>query len=88
MTRIEPMRRVGNFTLVSVTPSSGVRHQIRVHLASAGFPIVGDDLYGGAPTELGSGRFWLHLSEIEFESPASGATKVLAPLPSELAKMI
>jgi 23S rRNA pseudouridine1911/1915/1917 synthase len=88
LTRVEPTRRVGNFTLVSVMPSSGVRHQIRVHLASAGFPIVDDDLYGGAPSDLGSGRFWLHLSEIEFDSPASGATKVSAPMSPELAKLI
>jgi 23S rRNA pseudouridine1911/1915/1917 synthase len=88
LTRVEPTRRVGNFTLVSVMPSSGVRHQIRVHLASAGFPIVGDDLYGGAPSDLRPGRFWLHLSEIEFDSPASGATRVSAPMPPELAKLI
>ena len=88
LTRVGPMRRVGNFTVVSVMPSTGVRHQIRVHLASAGFPIVGDDLYGGAPSGLGPGRFWLHLSEIEFESPASGVSKVSAPLPNELARLI
>jgi len=59
-----------------------------VHLANAGFPIVGDDLYGGAPSDLRPGRFWLHLSEIEFESPASGASKVSAPLPNELTRLI
>ena len=78
----------GDFTLVSVTPSTGVRHQIRVHLADAGFPIAGDELYGGAPTELGAGRFWPHLAEIELESPISGATKVSAPIPSELARLL
>ncbi len=88
VTRVEPVRRVGNFTLVSVMPSTGMRHQIRVHLAKAGIPIVGDDLYGGAPTDLRTGRFWLHLSEIEFESPASGASKVSAPLPGELARLL
>ncbi len=88
LTRVEPVRRVGDFTLVSVTPSTGVRHQIRVHLADAGFPIAGDELYGGAPTELGAGRFWLHLAEIELESPTSGATKVSAPIPSELARLL
>ena len=87
------MRRVSLFaiaivTLVSVTPSTGVRHQIRVHLASAGFPMVGDDLYGGAPADLGPGRFWLHLSEIEFESPASGAGTVPAPLSADLARLL
>jgi len=88
VSHVEPIRRVGNFSLVSVTPSTGMRHQIRVHLADAGFPIVGDELYGGAPSELSPGRFWLHLSEIEVESPASGASKVSAPLPNELARLI
>ncbi len=88
LTRVEPIRRVGDLTLVAVTPSSGVRHQIRVHLASAGFPIVGDELYGGRPSILAAGRFWLHLSEIELQSPASGATKIAAPLPGELASLI
>ncbi len=86
-TRVEPIRRVGSFTLLSVMPSTGVRHQIRVHLANAGFPIVGDELYGGPAAALGAGRFWLHLSEIELESPASGAIKVSAPLPDDLAKL-
>jgi 23S rRNA pseudouridine1911/1915/1917 synthase len=88
ITRAEPVRRVGDFSLVAVTPSTGMRHQIRVHLAQAGFPIVGDILYGGAPADSMTGRFWLHLSEMEFESPASGARKVSAPLPGELAKLL
>ncbi len=88
-TRIEPLRRVGNFTLLAVMPSTGVRHQIRVHLANAEFPIVGDQLYGGPPaTSLGAGRFWLHLSEIELESPISGVIKISAPLPHDLATLL
>ena len=59
-----------------------------VHLASAGFPIVGDILYGGAPSALDAGRFWLHLSEMEFESPASGAVKVSAPLSADLSRLL
>ncbi len=88
VTRVEAVRRVGDFTLVAVTPSTGMRHQIRVHLADAGYPIVGDELYGGAPADLGSGRFWLHLAEMEFEWPASGLSKVSAPAPDELEKML
>jgi 23S rRNA pseudouridine1911/1915/1917 synthase len=88
ITRVEPVRRVGDFSLVAVTPSTGMRHQIRVHLAHAGFPIAGDVLYGGAPSASLTGRFWLHLAEMEFESPASGVRKVSAPLPSELAKLL
>jgi 23S rRNA pseudouridine1911/1915/1917 synthase len=89
ITRVEPIQRIGDFTLVAAIPSTGVRHQIRLHLANAGFPIIGDDLYGGpASPHLEATRFWLHLSEMEFESPASGACKVSAPLPPELAQMI
>jgi 23S rRNA pseudouridine1911/1915/1917 synthase len=84
-TAVEPIRRVGRFTLVAVTPRTGMRHQIRVHLAQAGHPIAGDALYGGPPLgALVPGRFWLHLAEIEFRSPASGPVRVRSPLPRDL----
>ena len=89
-TQVEPLRRVGqSFTLVTVTPRTGSRHQIRVHLTDAGFPIVGDGLYGGpvAPA-LAPGRFWLHLAELELDSPAAGRIKVTAPLPADLAGIL
>jgi len=83
---IVPMARYRDFTLVKVLPRTGSRHQIRVHLASIGHPIVGDSLYGGP--EIGSlrpDRFWLHLTQLEFESPAGNYIRVEAPLPPELA---
>ncbi len=89
MTMVEPIRRVGEFTLVSVLPKTGSRHQIRVHLADSGHPIVGDTLYGGSESEgLAHGRFWLHLSEIAFDSPAVGHVKVIAPIAGDLGKLI
>ena len=89
MTMVEPIRRVGDFTLVSVVPKTGSRHQIRVHLADAGHPIVGDALYGGPESEmLAHGRFWLHLCEIAFDSPAVGHVKVIAPVADDLKKLI
>jgi 23S rRNA pseudouridine1911/1915/1917 synthase len=88
VTHVEMVRRIGKFTLLSVTPSTGTRHQIRVHLADAGFPIVGDVLYGGDAISELPDRFWLHLKEIEFESPSSGVVKIEAPLPPELSRMI
>lgn len=84
-TAVERIRRIGRFTLVAVTPRTGMRHQIRVHLAQAGYPIAGDALYGGPPLgALAPGRFWLHLAEIEFRSPASGPVRVRAPVPRDL----
>jgi len=89
VTKIEPVRRVGSSTLVRALPRTGSRHQIRVHLAAAGFPIVGDALYGGPVAQtLPEGRFWLHLREMELDSPAGRHIKVKAPIPPELARLI
>ena len=86
MTMVEIVKRVGRWTLVRAMPRTGSRHQIRVHLADAGFPIVGDGLYGGPKAALPKDRFWLHLSELELDSPAGGHIKVTAPLPADLQK--
>jgi 23S rRNA-/tRNA-specific pseudouridylate synthase len=84
-TLVEPIQRLGNFTLAAARPRTGMRHQIRVHLAEAGHPIAGDTLYGGPPLDaLADGRFWLHLAEIEFRSPVSGPVRVRSPLPRDL----
>jgi hypothetical protein len=84
-TQIEALSYEGGFTVVQVTPRTGSRHQIRVHLSSAGFPIAGDELYGGpALAGLAPGRFWLHLRELEFESLTGTRVKVTAPLAPDL----
>ena len=85
-TIVEPLQRAGRWTLVRAMPRTGSRHQIRVHLADAGFPIVGDALYGGPEAGLPKDRFWLHLSELELDSPVGGHIKVTAPLPADLQK--
>ena len=88
-TLVDPVRELGSATLIRVVPRTGLRHQIRLHLASAGFPIVGDVLYGGPEVAgLPEDRFWLHLAEIALDSPASGHIKVTAPLPGDLARLV
>jgi 23S rRNA pseudouridine1911/1915/1917 synthase len=90
--------RFGAFTLVRVTIETGRTHQIRVHMASIGHPVVGDTLYGasgqlveqpaprkGQAEKLRLGRNFLHAAELEFTHPITGkALALTAPLPSEL----
>ncbi len=62
-TRFEPRERLDDFTLVRVDCSTGQRHQVRVHLAHAGYPVAGDELYGAAPMPEAQGAF-LHASRV------------------------
>lgn len=69
---------------------TGRTHQIRVHLASVGHPVVGDDTYGGGGgrrlVALPPGRHFLHAAWLRFRHPRTGATLDLrSPLPSDLA---
>jgi 23S rRNA pseudouridine1911/1915/1917 synthase len=84
--------KFGKFTLLQLRIDTGRTHQIRVHLASLGHPVVGDTLYG-APRELrdagGSSlslpRNFLHAAGLEFHHPRSGLPLAFsAPLPREL----
>jgi 23S rRNA pseudouridine1911/1915/1917 synthase len=84
-TLVQLLRRLSGWSLIEARPRTGRRHQIRVHLASIGHPIVGDSLYGGPQAvELLPGRFWLHLSQVAFESQSSGYVKIEAPIAGDL----
>ena len=68
-----PLERLGPYTLVDVICHTGQRHQMRVHLALAGFPVAGDETYGGSPMPEAGGAF-LHASRVrlpdeEFSAP-------------------
>ena len=77
-------------SLLAVTIKTGRTHQIRVHLASAGHPIAGDDKYGESDRQralqkIGLKRMFLHAWRLQFNHPASGERVALqAGLPPEL----
>ena len=56
-------------TLVEAEPVTGRTHQIRVHAAAEGFPVLGDTLYGGTPGP----RVCLHAAELKLKHPATGS---------------
>jgi len=93
LTRYQVIRRLRDFTLLEAHPETGRTHQIRVHFAVLGHPIVGDTTYG-APGKLRIGgrevatlsRTFLHAGFLEFQHPRlRRAVSFSAPLPPELA---
>jgi len=84
LTRVQPLERFGAFTLLAIEISTGVRHQIRVHLASIGHPVVGDRHYGPADARSDAPRHLLHAYRLGFTHPGSGQyTEVSSPLPPD-----
>jgi 23S rRNA pseudouridine1911/1915/1917 synthase len=73
-------------TLLEVTLDTGRTHQIRVHLASIGAPLVGDPVYGRRTLPAAEpGRVWLHAWRLRFPHPVEDRTvEVEAPLPGDL----
>jgi len=87
VTRWRVEERLGGVSLLRLFPETGRTHQLRVHLAAIGHPIVADATYGrgraGLTTDLA--RQALHAAAICFRHPASGETLVVrAPLPADL----
>jgi len=70
ITTYRVLDRLEKFTFLEVTIGTGRTHQIRVHLASIGHPVVGDKLYGAPASALN--RYFLHAHRITFTSPSSG----------------
>jgi 23S rRNA pseudouridine955/2504/2580 synthase len=94
ITLVKVAQRLQGSTLLEVTIKTGRTHQIRVHLASQGHPIAGDDKYGDfewnkALQKQGLRRMFLHAWRLQFNHPASGERVALqAELPPELEQYI
>lgn len=83
-TRYRVDRQVQGFTLVDITLETGRTHQIRVHMAYIGHPVVGDPTYSSGPA-LGLHRQFLHARALELESPGTKQSmRFESALPADL----
>jgi 23S rRNA pseudouridine955/2504/2580 synthase len=93
-TEFRLMERRGEFSLVEATLATGRTHQIRVHLAHLGFPILGDDRYGDFElnkvlAKRGLKRMFLHAWALGFDHPlGTGRLELELQLPEELDRFL
>lgn len=88
-TLVSPVERLGKATLVEATPLTGRTHQIRVHLAHAGHPLLFDHQYARESEALGLERTPLHARALSL--PALGsmrAVEIRSPLPADMARTL
>ena len=94
ITLVRVSRLVGDYSLLEVTIKTGRTHQIRVHLASQGYTIIGDDKYGDFEwnkrlAAMGMKRMFLHAWRLQFVHPQTGRSETVeAGLPPELQHFI
>ncbi len=78
-------RHVAEVAELECRLETGRTHQIRVHLAAIGHPVVGDGAYGGTRSAISTARPVLHAAQLSFAHPATGATMSFeSPLPADL----
>jgi 23S rRNA pseudouridine955/2504/2580 synthase len=94
VTKVKVVKQGAEFSLLQVRLLTGRTHQIRVHLAHAGHPVLGDDKYGDFPlnhelAKQGVKRLMLHASSLAFKHPTSGAALAFkAVVPGEMKSFI
>lgn len=87
VTHYEKIKGDDNLTFVKVLPETGRTHQIRVHFAHIGMPILGDSMYG--EDELGIGHQLLHRSKLTLRHPVTGEEMTFeAPMPADMQKIV
>lgn len=88
-THFQVVERLGRFTIVSCKLETGRTHQIRVHMAQLGHPLVGDPKYGPSKPTFSIQGQALHSSAIHFVHPKTGqAMSFSAPLPNDMQQLI
>ena len=82
VTHFKVLKRYENFTLLEIKIDTGRTHQIRVHMAEIGYPIVGDYVYSNGKNPFNVEGQMLHAKRIEFTHPRTGKKMIIeAPLP-------
>jgi len=90
LSRVDTIVSQTDFSLCRVEMKTGVRHQIRAHLADAGHPIANDVLYGAAGSDLGLGEsFFLHSWKLKLAHPSESKHVIFdCPLPERLCSIL
>lgn len=89
VTHFKVLKRYDNFTLLEIKIDTGRTHQIRVHMAEIGYPIVGDYVYSNGKNPFNVEGQMLHAKQIEFVHPRTGKEmKIEAPIPEYFQKIL
>lgn len=89
VTHFKVIKRYKGYTLLEIKIDTGRTHQIRVHMAKIGYPVVGDMVYSNGKNEFGIEGQMLHAKSLEFLHPITGKKMHLeAPLPEYFTKVL
>ena len=89
ITHFKVIQRFQGYTYLDIKIDTGRTHQIRVHLAEIGYPIVGDGVYSNGKNPFGVEGQMLHAKELTFKHPITGKEMNLeAPLPEYFEKVL
>ncbi|HVX56107.1 MAG TPA: RluA family pseudouridine synthase [Candidatus Saccharimonadales bacterium] len=84
LTAYQVLHTHGDYSLLELRPTTGRTHQLRVHLAHLGHPIVGDTLYGGQPAD----RLFLHAHSLTVTMPNKTRQTFTVPVPAQFAELV
>ena len=89
ITHFKVLKRYSKYTLLEIKIETGRTHQIRVHMAEIGYPVVGDAVYSNGKNEFGIEGQMLHAYKLEFMHPITNKhMELTAPLPQYFEKIL